>query len=70
MHRFRSVEKHLVNCQYLIIMAIDEQDFSSLLEQEEQLGCEIDECNIFLWLDLGQQIGETRGILRPLVLVV
>ena len=33
-------------------MAIDEQDFSSLLEQEEQLGCEIDECNIFLWLDL------------------
>ena len=50
-------------------MAIEEQDFSSVLEQAEQHGCEIDECSFFRF-GLVQKIDKKWNIHRPLALVV
>ena len=50
-------------------MAIEEQDFSSVLEQAEQHGCEIDECSFFRF-GLVQKIDKIWYIHRPLALVV
>ena len=50
-------------------MAIEEQDFSSVLEQTEQHGCEIDECSFFRF-GLVQKIDKIWNIYRPLALVV
>ena len=47
-------------------MAIEEQDFSSVLEQAEQHGCEIDECSFFRF-GLVQKIDKIWNIHRPLV---
>ena len=45
-------------------VAIEEQDFSSILEQEEQHGCEIDECSFFRF-GLVQKIDKIGVVMGP-----
>ena len=45
-------------------MAIEEPDFNSVLEQEEQHGCESDECSFFHF-GLVQKIDKIWSIHRP-----
>ena len=50
-------------------MAIEGQYFSSVLEKEQQHGCEINECSFFR-VGLSQKIDKICNNHRPLALVV